>query len=154
MVYLMRSIPGGGKSTWVANEIARLYLRRGDYAVCSADHFFVRDNDQKYMFVPEKLGEAHTACLRSYLNALLERTKFIFVDNTNIHAWELAPYVTLAAVFGREATIVRVECDPFVALSRNVHGVPPQTVGRMWATLLAERLPAHWKETVVSDISD
>jgi hypothetical protein len=71
------------------------------------------------------------------------------VDNTNITATEIAPYMLGAAAFGATAEIVTLWCDPIVALQRGVHSVPNQIVMAMYGKLLSEPLPTYWKHSVL-----
>ena len=38
--------------------------------------------------------------------------------NTNVHVWEITPYVMPAQSFGYEVEILTIECDPSIALER------------------------------------
>lgn len=100
MIYILRGPSGCGKTTF-AKTI-------NGAKICSADHFFTKD-DGTYEFDPSKLGEAHAACLRKYVDAILLRVKGrqfpIIVDNTNLTDTELAPYVRIAQAYDQPFTI-------------------------------------------------
>ncbi len=142
-IYIMRGIVGAGKSSWLrANGVTEF---------CSADLSHMTNG--VYKFDPAKKEQAHNTSLSDYLNAL--RGNFTYeipynygVDNTNLTAWELAPYVRLAEIHKVNYEIIRIEVDPFKAV-RNVHQVPLERVFQMYQTLREERLPPWWKERVV-----
>lgn len=142
-VIVMSGISGSGKSTVVKGLISEASV------VCSADHFFMKDD--KYIFNPRLLGEAHAQCLREFTDLLVElhessyiMADVIVVDNTNLTAIEMAPYVALAIAYGAKVEIITVICLPEVAFERNVHGVPLASIRRMRDTLLQRKLPAYW----------
>ena len=135
----MQGVSGSGKSTWIRENAPGAI-------VCSADDYFMIEGE--YRFDPSKLGEAHKACLRGWIEALNERLvrcvapydSCIVCDNTNTSLWELAPYVQTAAALGYEVTVVRCVAPTALAASRNLHGVPAGTVEAM-ACRLEKPLP-------------
>ncbi len=133
MIYIMRGIPGSGKST-IAKTLSD--------NVVSADNYFMVDGE--YQFDISKIGLAHQDCLTRYLALLLEEHETIVVDNTNIRAWEIAPYLALAPIYHHEVMIVNVDCDVDVAIARGTHGVPAGTVKRMYKDINRISLPPHW----------
>lgn len=130
MVYILRGIPGSGKSTYaktIAPESA---------VICSADDFFV-GKDGVYRFDHSKISEAHKQCFRKFVQAVNEGTDPIVVDNTNCTNVEVAPYVTYAEAMDCCVTIVGItKTPPEECAARNVHGVPVATVMRMYRTLM------------------
>lgn len=139
-VYIMRGIPGSGKSTW-----AKASMKSGDKKV-SADDYFMWD-DGIYRFDPSRIGHAHSYCLATFtqiITGYVEDSYDVYVDNTNISAWEIAPYYQLATAFGWRATIINIKCDQYDAFMRQTHSVPKSTFGGMVARLIREKLPAHW----------
>ena len=154
-VFLMQGLPGSGKSTWVNNQLpGAMTDNPPKIKVFSTDYYWIQPND-KYIYDHKKLCHAHLWCFGEYDRTLQDwmtnkiKVDQIYVDNTNISAWELAPYVQLGLLRGCEVTIVRIECDPYLAARRNTHQVPVERVLRMWRQLNREELPAHWKVKVV-----
>ncbi len=144
-IYIMRGLPGGGKSRYCKAHFANAH-------VCSADFYHYKHGGGKYDWRKENHEKAHTECLLSFVKALDDPNHaVIVVDNTNLAAWEISPYYRLAQAKGYDVMIVRVECDPAVAWRRNVHKVPAETIYRMYRTLITEILPSHWKEMIIVD---
>jgi len=129
MMRILRGVSGSGKSIMAAEMPQAV--------VVSADDFFMVDG--KYQFDVTKLGDAHGSCFRRAIEAL-QAGKDLVVDNTNCSVVEVAPYMLLAQAFGAETEIVRINCDPVVALARNTHGVPAKAIAAM-AKALEEPLP-------------
>jgi predicted kinase len=136
-VTVLRGISGAGKTTWVKANAQ-------DAVVVSADHFF--EVDGKYIFDPTKLGEAHRACFRQFMDAVLAQKPHIVVDNTNISAWEFAPYVIAGEAYGYEVEIRTLVCTVDVSLQRK-ELVPPGDVKRMDERLQKEtrEMPPRFK---------
>lgn len=139
-VIIMRGVSGAGKSTWIRNNYPLATLR----SVVSADHYFT-DAHGIYRFDPNKLGEAHGACLRLYLEHIRKIDPLIVVDNTNTTVAEIAPYYALAEAYGYEVEIVTLTVEPALAYERNVHKVPLTTIDRQHYNLVNERLPPRWR---------
>jgi len=124
LVHIMSGIPGSGKSTYARQKFAAA-------VVVSADDLFVRP-DGRYVFEPERIGEAHASCFRRFVDLLAAGTPLIVVDNTNVHCWEISPYVLAAQAYGAAAVQVhRLLVDTNIAWSRCVHEVPWRTVKAM-----------------------
>ena len=137
---VLRGVPGSGKSTLVRKEF------NGAKTV-SADDFFVVEGE--YRFDPTKLPLAHQACFRGFVEACLFGTPLIVVDNTSTTAMEASPYVLCGETYGYKVEVVTLHCDPKVAASRNLHGVPEAAVLRMDERLRGEFIPPWWNHRVV-----
>ncbi len=147
-IYIMRGLPGAGKSTWAREN-------HPDAHICSADSYFV-DNDGIYRFNGSLISEAHASCLRGFAETLVSIKRdmescpeVIIVDNTGIRAWEISPYYNLAEAYGHNVTIVHISCDTETAHSRNIHGVPLERVEKMSDGLSSEELPKFWEVEMV-----
>lgn len=158
VVHIYRGIPGSGKTT--AIKLLKDSLQLPDETDCafSADDFWINHATGAYEFDPKRIGEAHAWCFRQFIEALEcledfpqdsdEHPQHLFVDNTNIRAWEISPYVQAANAYGWDHEIVTVHCNPKIAHARNVHQVPLAVVWAMHVKLLTEELPPHWKQTI------
>ncbi|TSK49665.1 NEDD4-binding protein 2-like 2 [Bagarius yarrelli] len=112
VLILMRGLPGSGKST-----LARQISSRGPSGLILStdDYFYQKDG---YHFDPTLLGNAHDWNHNRAKKAMLEGRTPIIIDNTNVQAWEMKPYVSVALEMG-----YRVE--------RNHHGVPKESIANM-----------------------
>jgi hypothetical protein len=149
-VFILRGLPGCGKTTWIEKQIRHLSDAE-QITVCSADHFHMRDG--KYQFDARNIGPAHNVCLDKFLRACEHSVACIYVDNTNISAWEIAPYYRFAECYTSvrevEVRIVQINCTLECALRNNIHNVPSSTIWEMQRRLLTEQLPPHWKLDVL-----
>lgn len=135
-VVIMRSAPGGGKSTYVKKNLS-------DGTICSADDYHYVSG--VYAWDPNKVWLAHKRCQEKFMRALEEDHKLIVVDNTNIKIKDLAFYYNQAKDFGYNIRIIRMNIPLKTLLGRNVHGVPDETVERMFRSL--ENIPESWDIT-------
>uniref|UniRef100_A0A8B9EYC1 NEDD4 binding protein 2 n=1 Tax=Amazona collaria TaxID=241587 RepID=A0A8B9EYC1_9PSIT len=93
VLVLLRGVPGSGKS-----YLARTLLEDNPGGVIlSTDDYFYKHG--QYQFDPNCLGEAHDWNRKRAKEAFEMRISPIIIDNTNIQAWEMKPYVTLAQQF-------------------------------------------------------
>lgn len=141
--YILSAVPGAGKTTWIKDQ--PWFHRSVTY---SADHFFLKDG--VYQFDPAKLSEAHGQCLRQFAEACQPKRygnperPVLVVDNTNTTAIEIAPYYSIAKAYGYEVTLVTLWCDPEVAFKRCIHGVSHDSISRMSARMMADKVPPFW----------
>ncbi|MCD4847406.1 MAG: ATP-binding protein [Candidatus Aegiribacteria sp.] len=147
-VFIMRGLPGAGKTTWIRNNLP-------DAFICSADNYFL-DEKGIYKFDSLLLSEAHESCLKRFVEILTSQedevqkeSLFVVVDNTAIRAWEISPYYNLAKAYGHDVRVVHIKCDSDLAYSRNIHGVPLEKVEKMDEGLISEALPSFWNVEVV-----
>lgn len=155
-IFIMQGIPGSGKSHWIEEFVKKTKEELNapflNYEVCSADHYMMERD--KYVFRPSKLPEAHKNCFLQFLATVnhLEDHKLpnlLFVDNTNLSLWEIAPYYRLGEALEFETKIVRVLCPLEVAYKRNVHNVPLGNIFDMHRNFCECKLPSHWNVLTV-----
>ncbi|KAL7849133.1 hypothetical protein SRHO_G00207560 [Serrasalmus rhombeus] len=129
VLILMRGVPGSGKST-LAKEI--LSCGPNGLILSTDDYFFQEDG---YFFDPALLGDAHDWNQKRAGDAMLRGRSPVIIDNTNIQAWEMKPYVTLALECGYRVEFVEPDtswkCDPAELEKRNKHGVPQESIVKM-----------------------
>jgi len=122
-VIILCAFPGVGKST-LAKSLGGL--------VCSADET-QRENARSKGLDYDNGGEgfdgslvpkSHPICFRKFSDALLASTPLVIVDNTNLSASEIAPYVLAAQAYGYDYRVIRLDVNPEAAFARQVHGVP------------------------------
>jgi tRNA uridine 5-carbamoylmethylation protein Kti12 len=163
-VFILRGVPGSGKSTYIKNKVKEIDERFGyavDVQIVSADFFFnVCNCDFKYQYVSEamrsielashlthcpklgykfdatKLGLAHSKCQDDFTRLIDSKEPMIvFVDNTNTTIREMEFYTKMCVGNDVEFVVVNINCDPEVAAARNVHGVPLDKIRQMQARI-------------------
>lgn len=120
-LYLIRGVPGAGKTTFANMLNSRLLVDR----VYEADQYFYKDGI--YEFNPLKLHKAHEQCQRNTRIALSEGLS-VAVSNTSCTEWEVATYELIAREFNANFVSIVVEnrhCND------SVHNVPVEKVEQM-----------------------
>lgn len=143
-VEILCGIPGSGKSTYAKNL-------KGNVVICSADDYFINPTGE-YNFDPAKLGQAHGACLKLFIETCrnagmsygIGDDGIIIVDNTSISSLEIAPYIAIAQAYGIKVEIKVFRVSVNLAEARNIHRVPRRTLERMENDLHYRVLPRHW----------
>ena len=116
MLYIVRGIPGSGKSTF-AKSLGGTHFE--------TDMFFMVDGEYKFDFT--KLKEAHKWCqemVETYMKDSLLNEQFyreIAVSNTFTQEWEMEHYIELAKKYGYQVFTLIVENRHG---GKNIHGVP------------------------------
>ncbi|CAF3566125.1 unnamed protein product [Rotaria sordida] len=124
VMFLMRGLPGSGKST-IVTILKRIYSK--SVVVCSADNYFI-DSQGNYNFNRDKIGEAHLRCQQQTEDACKNNILAVIVDNTNIRMDECKPYFQKASNYGYIVIIVEPRTnwkrDANILMNRNTHKVP------------------------------
>ncbi len=116
---ILRGLPGGGKSMHAKRA-------RPGTVIASADTFpglYSVDSEGLTQLDVTLLDPAHGASMRTAIEGL-QAGRHVIVDNTNLSAEEILPYVALAQAFRTECRIVTIPSDPEAAFGRQTHGVP------------------------------
>ena len=125
---LMRGISGSGKSTKASQ------LSKGG-VVFSTDEFFYSDG--KYVFDSNKSPEYHQKNVDRTEDAMNRSISPIVIDNTNITASAMKPYVELADKYGYDVSFAKPETDwawdAEELAKRNSHEVPLEVIQTMLA---------------------
>lgn len=140
-VIVLSGLPGSGKSHHVQENFP------GEFVV-SADHFFIGE-DGVYRFDFTKISLAHQACWRQFYVAVQAKVELIVVDNTNLTAAEISPYMLPAEAMGYQVEIITLETPVELCKVRNTHGVKSEVIDMMAANLASRKLPPWWKNSVI-----
>jgi len=128
VLYIVRGIPGSGKSTFAKMLVGE------DFLVCEADKYFIDKETGEYNFDSTKIKEAHKFCqdtVETYMKDSLVNDQFyreIAVSNTFTQEWEMRPYFELAKNYGYKVFSVVVENRHG---GTNQHGVPEEVLTKM-----------------------
>lgn len=147
-VLVLSGMPGAGKSTYSKKLKEKALANDTNFQVFSADLFFMRDGE--YKFDASRRGEAHAWCFREYCNFLRKaqeenlKNVQVVVDNTNLSAWEISPYVQAANAWGFNHKIVTIKASPDVAFKRQLHSVPLRNYMSMYVNFVTRQLPPFW----------
>lgn len=117
ILYLVRGVPGSGKSTYVQENLS-------GFLWYEADMYFIRP-DGRYEFNPRFIKDAHNWC-RSRVVAAMANKQGVVVSNTFTRKWEMKEYLQMAEDFGYNVEVIR--CTGYY---QNVHGVPDNKVQEM-----------------------
>ena len=121
ILYLMRGLPGSGKSTKARALSKNIY---------STDDFFIENGIYKFDF--EKLEEAHNWNQQRVKESMSKVISPIVIDNTNSKAWELKPYVKMGIEFNYSIFLVEPETEykfnPKELAKRNIHNLTEEKI--------------------------
>lgn len=130
IMYIMRGVPGSGKSTRV-QELRSKHVSMGEsVVVCSADLFFINESGD-YDFHASLLSQAHSSSYDAAVCACVAGSHVI-IDNTNINRKDWIKYSNLAKEYGYEVQLIQLPAITVdEAVARNIHNVPRETLIRM-----------------------
>ena len=118
ILYIVRGIPGSGKSTFAKTLSDNHY---------EADMYFL-DQESNYNFDGTKIKNAHAWCLDRVKTDMAVAREKIVVSNTFTQEWEMEPYFELAKEFGYKVFSIVVENRHG---GINVHNVPEDKIEQM-----------------------
>jgi predicted kinase len=121
-LYVMRGLPGSGKSSWIKANAPGA-------SVASADHYFYTGGE--YKFNGKLLKQAHDECFQSFQSFIDAGHPVVAVDNTNLSYSEGGRYIEYGLNHGYEVTVVDLQISEETAVRRNVHGVTAPHIERM-----------------------
>ncbi|XP_069553599.1 NEDD4-binding protein 2 isoform X1 [Brachyistius frenatus] len=129
VLVLLRGAPGSGKST-----LAKALLEHNPGGVVlTTDDYYTRNG--QYQFDPTVLGEAHEWNHKRAKEAFEKGMNPIIIDNTNMHGWEMRPYVVQALKHRYKVLFREPETwwrnKPRELERRTTHDVPMETIRRM-----------------------
>ena len=113
--YIVRGLPGSGKSTF-AKSLGGVHYE--------ADMFFMDENSE-YKFDGSKLNDAHNWCRHKVMDAMKDGEPIVVVSNTFTREWEMESYMLLGEELGYTTFVVIVENRHG---GKNTHGVPENTI--------------------------
>lgn len=120
-LYLIRGVPGSGKSTFAQSLLDSRLVQR----IYEADDYFTQNG--VYQFDPTQLEAAHNQCKRNTWLALYEGIS-VAVSNTSCAEWEVEIYAKIAQ--GTEANFVSIILENRHE-GKNIHGCPDAKVEQM-----------------------
>ncbi|EDL37755.1 Bcl3 binding protein [Mus musculus] len=135
VLVLLRGLPGSGKS-FLARTLQE--DNPGGVILSTDDYFYING---QYQFDVKYLGEAHewnqnrgeSGCAAK--EAFEKKVSPVIIDNTNLQAWEMKPYVALSqkhkykVLFREPDTWWKFK--PKELARRNIHGVSKEKISRM-----------------------
>ncbi|XP_021118089.1 NEDD4-binding protein 2 isoform X2 [Heterocephalus glaber] len=129
VLVLLRGLPGSGKS-FLARSLQE---DNPSGVVLSTDDYFYING--QYQFDIKYLGEAHEWNHNRAKEAFEKKISPIIIDNTNLQAWEMKPYVALSqkhkykVLFREPDTWWKFK--PKELARRNIHGISKEKIIRM-----------------------
>ncbi|XP_045140093.1 NEDD4-binding protein 2 [Echinops telfairi] len=129
VLVLLRGLPGSGKS-FLARTLQE--DNPGGVILSTDDYFCVNG---QYQFDVKYLKEAHEWNQHCAKEAFEKKVSPIIIDNTNLQAWEMRPYVALSQKYKYKVLFREPDTwwkfKPKELARRNIHGVSKEKIARM-----------------------
>lgn len=116
-VYILRAVPGSGKST-IAEELCD---NSYSSVICCADDYFTDQETGEYNWIAEQIGSAHKWCQSMFKESLDDGVEIIVVANTNTMERDVNVYRNMALEAGYRVFVLTVENWHD---GKDVHNVP------------------------------
>ncbi|XP_065669233.1 NEDD4-binding protein 2 isoform X3 [Hydra vulgaris] len=127
VLIIMRGLPGAGKSTKARQ------LRGANGVLYSTDDFFFIN--ERYKYDSTQISDAHEWNQKRTKEGMKMKISPIIIDNTNMMAWEMKPYVAMALTHDYDIFIIEPDTpwawNPSELADRNAHGVPKEKIEQM-----------------------
>jgi predicted kinase len=153
-VIILRGVSGSGKTEFI-NDLETLVKSPldDDLQVCSADHFFVRERDGKYIFQKHLTNQAHAACRDNFEYFAAKKNSsrpiYLVVDNQNPSMKDMEFYIKTAQEYRWDLCIVTFKVAPEVAFSRTIHKTTLKDVLDMEKEMHSCKIPSKIEHFVV-----
>jgi len=131
-LYLIRGIPGCGKST-LATELKDAFdnhptrHNKLGAVICCADDYFITKSGE-YKFDPKQIGFAHNYCTDKARMSMFDGVPNVIVSNTSTTEKEVNTYTKMATKYNYKVVSLIVENRHG---GINKHNVPEDTLDRM-----------------------
>lgn len=120
-LYLIRGLPGSGKSTFAKTLAAGLGA-----AHYEADMYFTNEAGE-YDWRPSRIAHAHAWC-QAMAKLTMQQGDPLVISNTSISVKEMQPYLDLANQYAYNVASLIVENR---RNGQSIHNVPQETIERM-----------------------
>ena len=147
-LYIIRGLPGSGKSTHASDLFEQIHTTTGHTPEWFEADMFFNTRDLKYNWNPKYLPAAHNWCYFNTLQALYTNTDTI-VSNTFTTGSEVSNYLNLRTLIPN----LRIELIELHTQFKSIHNVPDEAIARMrnrWESF--DLLPFD-KTTLIGDPS-
>lgn len=126
IVYIIRGLPGSGKSTF-ALHLRSLHTSLGDSTAHFEADMYMYENGE-YVFRKEKLHYCHKSCLNDFMDAISNGTDAVIVSNTFIYKKHYKKYIDFAEENNYTIKVITINNHHG---NRSIHDVPNKKILQM-----------------------